>query len=284
MADVDRLPGAPLGTYLSVISENLVKWAAWMRAAGRPETTIELRTYHVGRVFREVKKSPWDVSTEDLIFWLASHNWAPNTRRSYRASLRGFYAWAQATGERADSPAHLLPQVDVPRGVPRPTPELIYREALREAGERERLMIRLAAQCGLRRGEIARVSPLDVAEDLLGYHLRVTGKGGHVREVPLPLDLALEIQAVEGRWLFPSSKRPGAHLTPRYVGDLVGDLLPGAWACHSLRHRCGTTAYQATHDLRAVQELLGHAKPETTALYTKVPTEAIRAAVAAAAA
>lgn len=53
---------------------------------------------------------------------------------------------------------------------------------------------------------------------------------------------------------------------------------------HTLRHRCATVAYAKTRDLRAVQELLGHAKPETTAIYTAVPDDAVRDAMRAAAA
>ena len=52
---------------------------------------------------------------------------------------------------------------------------------------------------------------------------------------------------------------------------------------HSLRHRSGTRAYAVSKDIRAVQELLGHAKPETTAMYTQVPADDIRAAMMGAA-
>lgn len=261
----------------------LRKWASWLRAAGRPSTTIELRTYHVRRAMTELRSDPWSLTTEDLVTWLASKTWAAETRRSYRASLRAFYDWAQATGRRQDSPAALIPSVKPPRGLLRPTPERVYVEALLEADDRTRLMIQLAAQIGLRRGEIARVRRDDVEDDLVGYALRVVGKGGHERRVPLPADLARQLLEQPAGWLFPSPARTG-HLTPAHVGKLVSRVLPDGWTCHTLRHRCATVAYASTRDLRAVQELLGHAKPETTARYTQVPIDALRAAVAAAAA
>ena len=74
---------------------------------------------------------------------------------------------------------------------------------------------------------------------------------------------------------------PSPDLTPAHVGKIVSRLLPEAWTCHTLRHRCATVAYHASHDLRAVQELLGHAKPETTAAYTLVPQDSVRALVVA---
>ena len=262
-----------------VTREALDSWTLWLRAAGRPSTTIQLRTYHVERVFGDLGVDPWVVETEELVVYLAEQDWAAETRRSYRASLRSFYAWAQATGRRADSPAHLLPVVKVPRALPRPTPEAIYRSALRAAGLRERLMLELAAVCGLRRGEIARVRREDVVDDLLGRSLMVKGKGGHVRAVPLPPGLAAQILDQAAGWIFASPR--GGPLTPAHVGKLVSQLLPEGWTCHTLRHRCATVAYHASRDLRAVQELLGHAKPETTAVYTLVPEESVRALVVA---
>lgn len=164
------------------------------------------------------------------------------------------------------------------------TPEMIYRQALADADDRARLMIQLAAQCGLRRGEIARCRREDVVPDLWGHSLRVDGKGGHVRSVPLPEELAQIILEHPPSWLFPSPAAGGGPLTPHHVGKIVSRLLPDGWTCHTLRHRCATVAYASTRDLRAVQELLGHAKPETTARYTQVPVDAVRQAVAAAAA
>lgn len=262
-----------------VTGEALEAWVTWLRAAGRPDTTVTLRTYHVRRVFSELQVDPWGVSPEQLVEYLAAKDWAPETRRSYRASLRAFYAWAMATGRRADSPAHLLPVVQVPRALPRPTPENVYRAALLGADDRGRLMVQLAAICGLRRGEIARVRRDDVVDDLLGRSLVVKGKGGHVRSVPLPGGLAVQLLERAAGWVFPSPR--GGHLTPAHVGKIVSRLLPEGWTCHTLRHRCATVAYHASHDLRAVQELLGHAKPETTAAYTLVPQDSVRALVVA---
>ncbi len=268
-----------------IAEKEITSWATWMRAAGRPGSTIYLRTYHVRRTFMEMPDAdPLSVTTEDLVVWLGSKTWKPNTRRSNLTSLRVFFTWAQATGRRQDNPAALMPTVKVPRGMPRPTPDVIYRTALLEADDREQLMVQLAAKCGLRRGEIARTRVDEVVEDLVGYSLRVVGKGGHERLVPLPDELARTIREQPAGWLFPSPSRNGGHLTAPHVGKIISRLLPDGWSCHTLRHRCATVAYASTRDLRAIQELLGHAKPETTARYTQVPQDAIRAAVRAAAA
>jgi len=56
-------------------------------------------------------------------------------------------------------------------------------------------------------------------------------------------------------------------------------VLPGAWTGNTLRHRFATAAYGGTRDLRAVQELLGHTNPTTTARYTQASDAALRDAV-----
>lgn len=270
----------PVGMPMTMTAmEPLAAWVKWMRASGAPETTIALRRYYVSRLSAH-SPDMLALTVDDLAEWIAAQAWSPNTRKSARSALRCFYSWAVHTGRMPTSPAHLLPTVRVPRARPKPTPERAYRTALSDADPRARLAVRLAGQCGLRRGEVARVHAGDVEEDLCGHSLRVTGKGGHVRVVPLPEDVAAELLAVDG-WAFPSPR--GGHLTPHHLSKLVRAALGGDHSTHSLRHRAATAAYAGTRDLRAVQELLGHSRPETTAGYVSVPDDSIRAAMRAAA-
>ena len=256
-------------------------WLTWMRAGGTPETTVKLRWYYVDRLARTYPDL-LEVTGVELLEWISGRGWSPNTMRSARSSLRSFYGWARHAGHLAVSPAHLLPPVRVPRGRPKPTPETAYRAAQASADERAGLAIDLAGMCGLRRGEIARARVEDVEADLTGWSLRVVGKGGHVRVVPLPDGLAARIHGHGRGHLFPSPR--GGHLTPHHLSKIVSEHLPHGVTMHSLRHRCATTAYAATRDLRAVQELLGHSRPETTAAYVLAPDDSIRAAMLAAAA
>lgn len=257
-------------------------WVAWMRAANRSRGTVQLRQYHVVRLSVAYPDGPYGLAVEDLARWLAVQSWGAETRRSYRASWATFYKWAVATGRTRENPAALLPQVTAPRGLPRPAPETALEAALQAADRRERLMLLLAAHAGLRRAEIAKVHTRDIEPDLLGASLVVQGKGDVVRRVPLSTPLRVMLAELEPGWAFPSAH--GGHLSPAYVGKIVSGLLGPDWTAHSLRHRFASRAYAADRDLRAVQELLGHAKPETTARYTAVPLDAARRAVDAASA
>lgn len=150
--------------------------------------------------------------------------------------------------------------------------------ALGKATEDERRMIRLAAECGLRRSEIAAVNSDDVMDDLLSKSLIVRGKGDKQRIVPCPDDLAAEIQACGG-YLFPG--RWSGHVEASYVGKHITRLLPDGWSAHSLRHRYATRTYESTHDLYLVSKLLGHSSVETTQIYVAMPDSRLRAGMSA---
>ena len=142
------------------------------------------------------------------------------------------------------------------------------------AGTRERLMLRLAAECGLRRAEVAQVHSRDVVEDLGGWSLVVHGKGSRERVVPLPVSVGVELRALGRGYAFPGDDH--GHLSPRWVGTLISRLLPEGYTMHSLRHRFATRAYAVDRDVFTVQELLGHASPATTRVYVQLPNDSKR--------
>jgi integrase len=254
---------------------------AWMRAAGRPESSIYQRGYHLRRFARETMLEPFAVTLEDLVQYLAGHDWGKSTRHAVRSTLRTFYRWARDTGRMSENPADRLPSVQPPLGHPRPAPEEAIEAGLEALDERVRLMVRLAASAGLRCAEIARVHTDDVFEDLEGWSLRVLGKGSRHRVVPLTRRLALELRALPHGYAFPG--RIDGHLSAAYISKLVSRALPEGATAHMLRHRFASRAYSAQRDIRAVQELLGHSSVATTQVYTKVPDGALRAGVEAAA-
>lgn len=248
-----------------------------LEAADRPSTTVYLRCYHVSRLVRDIPQ-PLEASTEDLITWFASNtSWGTETKRSYRASLRSYYGWAYISGRIPADPTTALPRIQPRAGMPRPAAEDLIREALHQAKDRERLMIMLGAQAGLRRSEIAKIHTRDVVAEMGGWSLRVHGKGRRERLVPLTPALARALRALPEGWAFPSPT--GGHLTPAHVGKLISRALGPDATSHQLRHRFATRAYAVDHDLFAVQQLLGHSKPETTMIYTQLPAGRRRAIV-----
>ena len=267
------------------------EWQSWIalfvreqKSARRSAGSIRLRVAHLAQLARRhPEMGPLTVTRDDLVGYMAEHaqEWTPRTAHSVRTSLRVFFGLIYDLGHRPDNPASRLASIRVPRSVPRPCPDYVIERAYRTVrDDAVRLAIRVAVETGMRRGEIARLRPADVIGQPGNYSLFVVGKGGHERTVPIADDLAEMIIAVPTDYVF--TRRDGTQMTSDRLGLLMSQALPGEWTAHTLRHRFATMAYQVDTDLRAVQELLGHASPTTTAIYTKVPDNAMRRAAGAA--
>ncbi len=146
---------------------------------------------------------------------------------------------------------------------------------------RDVAILTLLYGCGLRRSEAL---GLDAGFLPLGEGLRIRGKGGRDREVPV-LPAARDAVARYAA-LCPHDLRPGTPvfrgirggpLNGRLVAKVMEDArlqlgLPATATPHALRHSFATHLLNAGGDLRAIQELLGHASLSTTQAYTAVDT------------
>ncbi|MCW2652021.1 MAG: hypothetical protein JWR32_2997 [Mycobacterium sp.] len=288
---VARRPGPrahrPPPGWAPVIEDYLMTLAA----TGQRDTTIRLRRALLIRMAYGLCQPPESVTGAPLVEWFGHQaHWSLETRRSYRAAARGFFAWAYRTGRLPVYLADELPKVRQPKPSPRPASDHAWRTACLAADVRVTLMLRLAGEAGLRRAEVAQVHYRDLIESVDGAALLVNGKGGKQRVVPIGESLAgLLRRGAAGHtpgmprrgWLFPTGL--GGHLSADAVGRLVSRVLPPGCTMHCLRHRFATRAYRGTRNLRAVQMLLGHESIATTERYTAVDDGEIRAAAMAAA-
>lgn len=249
-------------------------WLTYLQAGDCSPGTLRTRAHYLAQLSGQHRtRLPEGLELDDLVAFVARDGWKPETRKSARASVCSFYAWMHATGRIPRDPCARLPKVRVPRAQPRPVPVQTFADAVRDADERTRLILQLGRFAGLRRAEVAAVHTRDVE----GGWLRVEGKGGHVRRVPLHPVLLEQLQRAPAGWLFPSLF--GLPLTADHVGRLASRALPPGWTLHTCRHRAGTDMYAVRRDIRAVQEILGHASVRTTQLYTQVEDDALLAAV-----
>lgn len=265
------------------------RWRPWIEmfvaeqeAAHRAPSTIQTRVVHLARFARKHPDSdPLAVTREMLISYMARPGRSPRTAHSIRSTLRLFFRTLYELEHRRDNPARTLPSITLPRAMPRPCPDHAVFQALATTDDPQvGLAIRIGVQTGMRRLEIAKMRPSDVIGQAGNYWVHITGKGGHERAVPISDELAEQLVAIPTSYVF-HNPTTGGPITPQHLGKLVAAALPGHWTAHTLRHRFATTAYAAERDLRAVQELLGHVSPVTTAIYTKVADESMRRAAAA---
>ena len=261
-------------------TSEIESWRIAMRAMRLTSQTIELRTCHLRRVARaDLADSPWSVEPAQLLDWVGQHEWKRETARAFRSSLRRFWAWGITAGRTSDNVAEVLPMVRPALPHPRPAESDVVSNAIGSATDpRVRLMLRLANELGMRRGEVAQVLPEnDLVRDGAGWSLLVHGKGQRNRILPLPDDLAVALRTAPAGYLFPSPA--GGHLSPHWVGTLVSRALADGTTMHQLRHLCATEIHDQTHDVRLVQSLLGHASLATTQRYLAVDEAKIRDAL-----
>src|SRR5215218_8510655 len=215
------------------------------------------------------------------------------------AAIRSFFASMVDLGEIAANPGDLLPAPKQPQRLPRTlkaeeVAALLNRiPATTPLELRDRAMFELAYASGLRAEELVNLDLESI--DFDAEQVRVEGKGGKTRFVPAG-EPALRSVA---RYL--ERGRPGlagADAEPALLLSKSGRRLStsdvrrrlrvwarnashqGAVHPHALRHSFATHLLEGGADLRAIQELLGHASISTTQVYTRVESARLRAAYA----
>lgn len=230
-----------------------------------------------------------ELGTPQVRTLIAAHRQAGLSGRSIQrllSALRGFYAYLQRETVVSFSPAQ---GVRAPRGrreLPRTLDVDQMAHLLDRAPEpgsslllRDQAMLELLYSSGLRLAELVSLNLRDL--DLDAALVRVIGKGAKTREVPL----GRQAKAVLLRWLSVRAgwaaqaqeavfvTRQGCRLSPRAVQKRlhIWGLRQGLHVAlhpHRLRHAFASHLLESSGDLRAVQELLGHASISSTQIYT----------------
>ena len=204
------------------------------------------------------------------------------------SALRSFYRFCGRTGRIDINDLSWLRAPRPPKSVPKPVSEEDARALLAAifrrrgddwAKQRDFALLMMLYGSGLRISEALDLTRRDVP---LGDWLRITGKGGKIREVPVLPAIAEAVAAYVGACpfdggpdapLFVSARGNafGARAAQRLVESLRLELsFPAHVTPHALRHAFATHLLGNGADLRAIQELLGHASLSTTQRYTNV--------------
>ncbi|MFY0661626.1 MAG: tyrosine recombinase XerC [Shimia sp.] len=232
-----------------------------------------------------------ELGVPDMRSWMASARSSGISSRSLArklSSVKSFYRWL-AEKEGCDPTAVLATRAPKFQAkLPRPLSEDAAKNVIETVefqsqedwvGARDIAVITMLYGCGLRISEVLGLTCADVP---LPNALRIVGKGGKERVVPV-IDAARNAVARYIR-LCPHTLREnlplfrgvrGGALSPRQVQKVMQQTrqqlgLPASATPHAMRHSFATHLLSAGGDLRAIQELLGHASLSTTQAYTQV--------------
>lgn len=293
---------------LPVEAEDFLTWLLVER--GRAHSTVEAYRRDLVAYWTYLGSigcvSVRDVSTaqvSDYVAHLRDDGLAPSTVARRIVAARSLHRFCAVEGLSDVDPTTEVDQPRVPAGLPKALDESIVVALVESPGGddpvdlRDRALLEVLYGTGARISEAVGLSVSDV--DLTTGTLRLFGKGSRERVVPLGS------QALDalGRWLSPTGR---ALMEPQmwarrgdaeavFINRRGGRLSrQGAWGIvrsraeqcgitehlspHVLRHSCATHMLDHGADVRAVQELLGHASIGTTQVYTRVSAAHLRAA------
>ncbi|WP_193337843.1 tyrosine recombinase XerC [Devosia beringensis] len=206
------------------------------------------------------------------------------------SALKSFFRFLEREGVMATEALNVIRTPKLPRSLPKALTVIEARDTISTTKEmedrpwvaaRDMAVLSLCYGAGLRIAEALSLTRADLESAVL----RVTGKGGKTRMVPLiapvrrAIDLYLELCPFKS-WpeepLFRGVR--GGVLSPRLIQLRVAQLrgalgLPPSATPHALRHSFATHLLGKGGDLRAIQELLGHASLSSTQIYTAVDTD-----------
>ncbi len=242
-----------------------------------------------------------DFTRQDMLSYmldLKERNYAPTTLARKIAATRSFFAFLVAEGAVKADPTENMGSPAVGKSLPKPISISQVRDLLEQPdklntleAKRDKAMLELLYASGMRISEMVALNLGDV--DTAGGSVRCFGKGHKERIVPIHEQAARAVQRYldEARPKMTHRKDEVAlFLNPR------GDRLTrqGFWqklkeyarsagldsqiSPHTLRHSFATHMLSGGADLRAVQELLGHANISTTQIYTHLTSEHVRRA------
>lgn len=243
--------------------------------------------------------SPAEIKLKDLqafLHWIAGLGFTASSQSRIISGIRAFYKYCLLENIVSADPTQLL---EAPK-LRRPLPDVLSTEEIdrmlgqldlsKPEGGRNKAILETMYSCGLRVSEVVGLKISQVYGDL-GF-IRVTGKGDKERLIPIgqtalkyidiyrhQIRVQLPVQKGHEDFLFLNNR--GRKLSRVMIFYIIRDLAQKAGISktvspHTFRHSFATHLVEGGADLRAVQEMLGHASITTTEIYTHLDREFLR--------
>jgi integrase/recombinase XerD len=305
-ATPDGFDRSAADTLASLIDE----WFAWLAERNYSPKTVDARKWALRTFLRWAEerdlRRPDQVTKpilESYQRWLYRYRKANGkplgvtTQRGRLGALQSFFAWLCKNNRLTANPAADL---ELPRKPNKVLPKsftvgeveavLNVPDVTDALGIRDRAMLELFYSTGIRRSELVRIDHEDLNREN-GVLMIRKGKGGKDRVVPVGTRALAWIEkylehtrphlliTIDEHALFITGY--GERFSPGYVGNWVRRTIDKAdidrtGSCHVLRHSCATHMLENGADIRFIQQLLGHARLDTTQIYTDVSIVQLR--------
>ncbi|MGV8113805.1 MAG: site-specific tyrosine recombinase XerD [Lentimicrobium sp.] len=233
---------------------------------------------------------------QEFISTIAGIGVAASSQARIISGIRSFFKYLLLENEIRNDPTEL---VEMPR-IGRKLPEVLTKDEVERllgivdlstpTGERNKAIVEVLYGCGLRVSELInlRIADLHYEE----YYLTVTGKGDKQRIVPLGNAASSQLRRYirevrihqnikKGQEQYIFLNKSGSRLTRAMIFHIIKKLagvagIKKSISPHTFRHSFATHLVENGADLRAVQEMLGHASITTTEIYTHIDREYLR--------
>jgi integrase/recombinase XerD len=233
---------------------------------------------------------------QEFISTIAGIGVAASSQARIISGIRSFFKYLLLENEIRNDPTEL---VEMPR-IGRKLPEVLTKDEVERllgivdlstpTGERNKAIVEVLYGCGIRVSELInlRIADLHYEE----YYLTVTGKGDKQRIVPLGNAASSQLRRYirevrihqnikKGQEQYIFLNKSGSRLTRAMIFHIIKKLagvagIKKSISPHTFRHSFATHLVENGADLRAVQEMLGHASITTTEIYTHIDREYLR--------
>ena len=254
----------------------------YLRAERRASLhTIEGYITDLKQFFDTVSKEVREVTPNDITCFLGKlveNGMTISTSNRKLSSVKTFFKYLMRQGVLKSDPAAIIESGKLEQRLPKPVDIEDINVLINMADNlRDRTIFELLFGLGVRREELVgiRISNINYRR---GY-VRVFGKGSKERIIPAHTTaLSLMKEQAESHsspWLFPG-RDPSTHLSVRRLNEIVTQWVGKAGlegkdiTPHKFRHSFGTYLFENGADIRAIQDMMGHASIDTTNKYTKV--------------
>ena len=257
---------------------------------------VQFESYIKGNT-ENVSFEPQFVDSDQIRNWivfLLDNNISSTSVNRKLSSLKSFFKYLTKQGELVNNPLRFITGPKTGH----PLPYFIKEKEMDRLldgdefendfeGVRDRLLLEMLYETGVRRSELINIRLTDVDFDML--QLKVTGKRNKQRMIPFAerlnemmmsyLDLRKEITGAENSWFF--VRKNGEPLSPAIIYYIVRKRLSGIpmlakRSPHVLRHSFATGMLNDGAELNAVKELLGHSSLASTSVYTHITFEELK--------